>query len=275
MSNAEKLNENLVEIKSQTDALLAYANSQTGKDDPDLGEAIRSLVEGMGSGGSGETWELVDSLEWSMNVARDTMFNQITPSTSYQNVVNAQNNIKNIVLDEPIDQDEYDIVILTSAYLEYKYKGDLTYSQKTLWGKSILQYRYGNVANIVKTSYPANSKLDVKCYTQPATGLPVFGTANIYGFSLALNTGTIKTSSSETGTLGSNSNLKYFREIGISIPTITIRANSAETPLDSLKDLDAENMDIMFGAYIYKAKNTIYDMDGRIRRSMTNGHVGL
>lgn len=49
-TNAEKLNENLTEIKAQTDALLAYANSQTGKDDPDLGEAIRSLVDSMGSG---------------------------------------------------------------------------------------------------------------------------------------------------------------------------------------------------------------------------------
>lgn len=49
------LTEKLTEIKSQTDALLAYANSQTGKDDPELGEAIRSLVEGMGSGGSDPT----------------------------------------------------------------------------------------------------------------------------------------------------------------------------------------------------------------------------
>lgn len=50
------LSEKLVEIKSETDALIAYANNTTGEADTRLGDAVQTLVEGFGGGEAMETW---------------------------------------------------------------------------------------------------------------------------------------------------------------------------------------------------------------------------
>lgn len=45
------LTEKLTDVKSQTDALIEYANETTGQADVRLGDAIQSLVDGFGQGG--------------------------------------------------------------------------------------------------------------------------------------------------------------------------------------------------------------------------------
>lgn len=55
-------------LTSRLQALLTYANNKTGKNDPNLGEAVRSLVDGYGSGGgdsklSGTNLTLIDRYE--------------------------------------------------------------------------------------------------------------------------------------------------------------------------------------------------------------------
>lgn len=45
------LSENLVQIKSETDALIDFANAKTGAEDTTLGDAVKTLVDGFGHGG--------------------------------------------------------------------------------------------------------------------------------------------------------------------------------------------------------------------------------
>ena len=45
------LSENLTEIKSKADAMIAYANDVTGGSDATLGDAIKTLADGYGQGG--------------------------------------------------------------------------------------------------------------------------------------------------------------------------------------------------------------------------------
>lgn len=45
------ITEKLLASKNALANLLAYANAKTGKSDPDIGEAIRTLVDGYGGGG--------------------------------------------------------------------------------------------------------------------------------------------------------------------------------------------------------------------------------
>ena len=53
------LTEKLIQIKSETDALLEYANQATNAGDTKLGDAIRTLADGFGKGG---TWELHEAI---------------------------------------------------------------------------------------------------------------------------------------------------------------------------------------------------------------------
>lgn len=46
------LSESLVEIENERSALLSYANGVTGESDDRLGEAVRRLADGFGTGGS-------------------------------------------------------------------------------------------------------------------------------------------------------------------------------------------------------------------------------
>ena len=106
------LTEKLTEIKSQTDALLAYANSQTGKDDPDLGEAIRSLVDSMGSGididlgiDSGYMSDLFRAIENGSYIKREVVFE--TPITGEGEVVDFGTDIDGFIcLCEEYDSDK-------------------------------------------------------------------------------------------------------------------------------------------------------------------------
>lgn len=49
------LTENLIEIKSQTEALLEYANGVTGVNDVRLGDAVKTLCDGYGTGGASDS----------------------------------------------------------------------------------------------------------------------------------------------------------------------------------------------------------------------------
>lgn len=63
-----ELDEKLVEIKSEADALISFANKTTGNDDERLGEAVRTLASGFGGGGgSWKHFQLLSSVTTTMS----------------------------------------------------------------------------------------------------------------------------------------------------------------------------------------------------------------
>lgn len=278
---AETLTDILTDAKSEQDALLAYANGVTGAEDVRLGDAVKTLADGYGQGGGGgdlQNWQLVDSIKWSYNLARDTLWNTITPSISYQNVLNAAANVKNFVLADPIDQDEYDTMVVLSGYCKYRYKGERTYAQhcdSSKIVKTVFHAGYNKDATNAHGAFSTNNANTTKVFYDNY-GRYSIGSTLTYGFALNINEGTIKTSTLPNGNTGSNASLRYLREIGISLPAITVRGNNAETPVESLLDIDADNTYLEFAAWIYTKPATIVsDWYSAIRSSMTNDSVDV
>lgn len=81
------LTEKLTDIKSQTDALISYANETTGADDTRLGDAIQSLVDGFGQGG-GSSFEQNSELifEDTFEIQEDITSGTVSNLFSTQNI---------------------------------------------------------------------------------------------------------------------------------------------------------------------------------------------
>ena len=255
-TNAEKLNENLAEIKNQTDALLAYANAQTGKDDTDLGEAIRSLVEGMGSGsGSGEKLELVASTTASLNLSSDTDFDSIIPSTNNQVIKSATYGHMDIILDEPIDTTEYDVIIVTKVAYEIVYKSNMFPRQKS--GKGICFVEIHNTESF-KYVFPNMATMyNVKVFDY-REGLNTTNTTT-FGVNKTASIPTIKTNNSPTNIGATNTHTKkYLTEVIFNSGQVTVRCNTSCT-VESVSDIDSSATTFFDEALIYKKPKTSKD----------------
>lgn len=66
------ITEKLTASKNALASLLTFANAKTGKADPDIGEAIRTLVDGYGGGGGGDS-----------KIIRGTIVPQTSTGTEY------------------------------------------------------------------------------------------------------------------------------------------------------------------------------------------------
>lgn len=67
------ITEKLLSSKNALSSLLTFANAKTGKSDPDIGEAIRTLVDGYGQGGGGDFWDAEGDIEQGQGTATLTI----------------------------------------------------------------------------------------------------------------------------------------------------------------------------------------------------------
>lgn len=99
------ISEDLVQIKSEADALLAFANQKTGAGDTRLGDAVKTLADGFGAGGGGgvqftEVSSVPAGRSFSINTDYDRVIIalRMENSTSYRGGIGYNGQVKNVGL---------------------------------------------------------------------------------------------------------------------------------------------------------------------------------
>lgn len=290
MSIADNINSAIADytqLNTDLTNLLAFANSKTGKSDINVGEAIKSLADGYGSGGGGGSKaEKVGEFSWNVNVSSDTAFDTTTPTTANQAILVATNNKYMLEFDEPIDLDEYGCIFHQFAYWEYKYKTNPPPKPYPLSG---MYYATSNHATIKSlNSYPFDDNILMTSRWRKAinNAFPVAqtyyyntnnvfgGTANVsYGISASYPTiGQAHTSDTIDGTSTTTSDTcrKYFTKVTINQTVINVRASTSIASVDAIKQMDSANININYKFVVTKIKKDDWDWAKQIQHVYKN-----
>ena len=214
------------------------------------GKAYSPVTVNVESGGGVEYTKL-EHKEYVYNLANDTTFNEITPSTTVQTISSTEN----IDIDIPaVDLDSYDIIAITSGYVEPVYSTDTptTPFEKKVCCNYISQFTRGEdiVGGIL--ARPSTLNLQQYLYNNGNDAVAAAG----YGVYVSVSTVSLHTSDSETGDVAANASRKYGRRIRMNRGAMQARANTSYASLDSLSEIDADNTNIKFEITIYKVSKT-------------------
>lgn len=260
------LSEKMSQIKSETDALIDFANAKTGAEDTTLGDAVKTLVDGFGQGGGSgsDDWELIDVKEKTINLSRDTTFDTITPSTSNQTVYTQKNGAIVFDFNNPIDLYENDVMFLKSVECIMSYKSQNPPIPHQVRQRSIsvsqishFDIHYGESSSASNAYFPLNVAYNTVSYVNTANGNSLV-TNLTYGtvINITSSPGTIRTSANQNGSSdGTGITRRYLTRQEFPDGTITSRANASYFSVDSIKDIDSENTNFVIKIYAYKREN--------------------
>lgn len=248
MALIQKLND----IKSQTDALLTYANETTGAGDTRLGDAVKTLADGFGSGGGGKGMPnaiLVD--HYNEDYILGDLFDpsKITPTTAAQTIIPAES-ARNFTLSEKVYLNEYALVIVWFGRTEIEYNGGTIHypraKGKTATGVTFAISRnkvipeaaaYGETFTLSSYRYFAERTADeIGEYT---TGYGVYDAGK--NFSAYISSNQIN-----------NAQMRVEQLNSLQRPAISVRLNATNMSAESWADIDWNRSKYKYDAYIYK-----------------------
>lgn len=216
-------------------------------------------------GGSGEApYELVAEWHESVCIGTETTFKEITPTTTAQTILPVATNFA-VLEFEPVDMDEYDIFVATSATVEYKYTEDTVLPRP-------LVSRYVYVSNMSRVgyyddangsimqygrAYPYNVGSGVTYYLNTSGAFTNASNSN-YGITFSgysQNINRTKTSPDAT-TSASNLGNRYLYCVELSRSAISVRASATVCSVDAYATMDVDNMYQVGDIYIFKRKRS-------------------
>ncbi len=205
-------------------------------------------IDKIESGGGSVLWAgggnpvLLDSVEKNYNLANDTNYNSITPSTSSQQILAGPTLINTPYGSTDVSQYDYVAIIKTSVKLAYNnISSNLKYIKNKeyvdIW--NLGQVYYTNIYTKSDTAYSLVD-LDLTLYNNGNSGEAFTNGYNPYG----IFTNTNRQPYIQNGS--SNSRISIYGN------PISCVANNSYMALDAFNYLDAENSSITYKAELYQ-----------------------
>lgn len=202
---------------------------------------------------------LIDSVEKVKNLANDTTYNSITPSTNLQTILASSRLINNTTL----NTEKYDYVVIKKIIIDLKYSDDIPSDYKYIKRKAyeyiydVGKMYYVNNVNKVNNSQTIFNQ-DVTLYNNGASGETFTNGYMPYGISTSGSTFPYINPSGDTPIFWCDSE------------QFIARANTTCMQVEAFDYLDAENSNIFLKAELYQvdkgtapylyAKNQLIDM---------------
>lgn len=199
-----------------------------------------SLIDG---GGSGQWWqypgtaELIGEVTKTVNLATDTSWNNITPSTASQTILAAQATAADRYT-YPFNLNVNDYVVIAEVYSDIKYKTGSDPVKPYCTGVSTV-----NITSfgLYDGGYPNNAMSISKTRMGTISSSGVFGVNNnVYGISPPLTNPALANAYATPG------------HITLGRGAVTVRGNATYATVDSLKDVDAAATNIYYRWRIYR-----------------------